>query len=136
MAVIGGAGVSRDRAILLKENAIKAKLNKYNQTNKTSAQTKLNKTVADYGKKKPPKSRTFTQQYATQSIKGADKGFSKSDYGVGAGAAIPYQIGSGQSTASATYNPPGTKPKPKPTNKFGAIAIADRLKNLNSNQAK
>lgn len=137
-APMNAASPTRSNAILAKENAIKAKLATWNTSNKKSSQTKLNKTVANYAKKKPPKPRMFNQQYSTQVIKGADKGFAKSDYGVGDGAAIPYQIGNQQATVSAKYVPPKAKPKPKPKLpvKPRSVAIGNRLRDLDKTKVK
>ena len=120
--VMTPASPYRSPEILAKEKAIKDRLATWNTSNQKSAQTKANKQVADWKKKlsgKPNSGwastplkdapRTFTQNYNTQAIKGADQGFTPSDYGVGAGAAIPYQIGTTSNTASAKYTPPKAK---------------------------
>lgn len=130
-APMTAASPTRSSAILAKENAIKAKLNKYNVANKKSATAQATKKLKPWLKGK--KAHTSTAFYNTQSIKGADKGFTKSDYGVGAGAAIPYQIGTDRQVAKVTHNP---NPKPKPTTKTRVVAIDNRLKNLDKTKVK
>lgn len=110
----------RDREIRAKENAILARLSRTNSNNRLSAQNKVNSQARAYGKRKPVKGKTFVSSYETQKIKGADQGFSKSDYGVGAGAAIPYQIGIQKNTATAKYTPKVPRIK-KPAAKSAAI---------------
>jgi nucleoid-associated protein YgaU len=104
------ASPSRDAQIKAKEDAIKRKLAKDSSGDKAKA-LKLAQAKA---KLAPGTGKKFTAQYTTKNILGEDKGFSKSDYGVGAGAAIPYQIGSGRASVSATATKPKPKPKPKP----------------------
>lgn len=101
---------SRAAQIKSKEDAIKRRLEKDSSAAKSKAQQAASakaKLAKGTGKK-------FTVNYNTQSILGENKGFTKSDYGVGAGAAIPYQIGSGKGSVSATASKPAPKPKPKP----------------------
>jgi hypothetical protein len=100
---------TRNREIRAKEDAIKRRLQRSNDNNKKSAQ----KSAAALANKAKGTGKTFTKSYTTQKILGADKGFTKSDYGVGAGAAIPYQIGDSKSTVAIKAT--GGKPKPKPT---------------------
>jgi hypothetical protein len=116
---------TRDAAIKAKENAIKSRLSRLNTTNKLAAQKVVNKQRSTYAKNKPAKGKTFMKQYNTQAIKGAKEGFTPSDYGVGAGAAIPYQIGESKATASATYTPEKRPGRPSTTTR--RVAIENRL---------
>lgn len=96
---------SRDVQIAGREAAIKRKLDKSNMANQRTALASINKKTGG------------TKKYATKEIAGADKGFTKSDYGVGLGAAIPYQItdGSGSVTKEREkLRQIEAKPKAKP----------------------
>lgn len=118
----------RSPEIIAKENAIKARLQRANNDNKASAQKSVNAQLAAYKKgKNKNKPITFTKTYNTQAIKGADQGFTPSDYGVGAGAAIPYQIGDSKATAAAQYTP---KPAPPTKRRTDTTAITKRLANI------
>lgn len=103
---------TRDQQIKAKEDAIKRRLASDSSKAKATAQSKVNKAAA--ARAKLGKYGTVTGSYDTKKILGSKEGFSKSDYGVGAGAAIPYQIGSGKGSVSKTINKPKPKPKPRP----------------------
>lgn len=106
---------SREAEIKAREDAIKRRLEETNKKNKDTATKTLDKRLKDMALK--GKYGKVTEKYQTQQILGADKGFTKSDYGVGAGAAIPYQIGTAEKTVSRESvrpeKPRAYKPKPK-----------------------
>jgi hypothetical protein len=85
------ASPSRSKLILDKENAIKRRLAAQNEKNKTSAYNKITK-----------RSSSGYRDYNTQSIK-TGNGFTKSDYGVGNGAAIPYQLQDTKKTVTRSF---------------------------------
>lgn len=100
----------RQSQIAAKEKAIKRRLAAGSLKDKDKAKKYVQakaKTAAGTGK-------TFNAKYTSKQILGADKGFAKSDYGVGAGAAIPYQVGDVKVNVSATASKPKPKPKPNP----------------------
>lgn len=70
----------RIKAGRAREAAIKRRLKKSNKKARSKAYASINKKKG--GKKK----------YKEQYIRGSDQGYRRSDYGVGHGAAIPYQI--------------------------------------------
>lgn len=88
---------TRDNLIKIKQSAIERRLNKANSKARTAAIAKSKKT------KKPV-------DYKTQAIK-SGSGFTPSDYGVGNGAAIPYQL----KTTTASSNKLPIKPRPVPS---------------------
>jgi LysM repeat protein len=96
-----------------KEAAIKKRLDAANKPALTKAKADVAKDLAKL--KAGGKSGTAKSSYTTQGILGSDKGFTKSDYGVGdnSGAAIPYQIGNSTKTVTTKYTAP-YKPKPIP----------------------
>jgi hypothetical protein len=100
---------SRSAEIAAKELAVRRKLSDYNSKNKNSALVKLKKN----------KAKVATERYNLKSIRTGD-GFTRSDYGVGKGAGIPYQIKQTSATVNKgrpNFKPP--KPRPKaPTPKF------------------
>ncbi len=111
---------SRSSQIRSKEAAITRRLSEVNSKNKKTASRAVMSGAIKL--KKAKKYGTITKSYDTQKILGADKGFTKSDYGVGSGAAIPYQIGAGKGKVSATVARPKPKPKavkPKATSSQG-----------------
>lgn len=87
---------NRDFQIKAKQSAIQRRLDKSNAKNKAAAEKKAGK-----GK---------TATWNTQYVKGKSQGYTKSDYGVGMGAAIPYSVGT-----TKKNNKPPTKPKPPTT---------------------
>lgn len=96
---------TRTKEIKAREDAIRRKLFAQNHKNQAVARSKINPKTGG------------TKTYETQRISGSREGFEKSDYGVGAGAAIPYQIlkGTGKiSVNKSKYQKPKPKPKPKP----------------------
>lgn len=105
----------RDQEVMQRENAIKKRLNAANQKNKIKATGEVAADMSAW-KKKHPKGGTHiaSKNYTTQGILGADKGYSKSDYGVDQGAAIPYEIGTTNHTVSKVSVPWG-KGKGKPS---------------------
>ncbi|MGS2592248.1 hypothetical protein [Streptomyces hebeiensis] len=78
-------GLPRKTEISMREAAIKRRLAKANNDAR-------NKTIKSIDPKKGG-----TKSYTTQSIK-TGGGFTKSDYGVGSGAAIPYQLSNTKKT--------------------------------------
>jgi hypothetical protein len=121
----------RSDAIMAKENAIKARLDKTNNLNKVKAQSSVAKELAAL--KKRGRTGVASRSYESQGILGADKGFSQSDYGVGAGAAIPYQIGTNQVKVSGATGLPTRKGKTMPSSGgrpesiWRKLAISNRL---------
>lgn len=96
--------------IASKEAAIKRRLSKDN----AKAKGKALASVKSQAVKNKGSGKTFTKSYTGQGIAGKDKGFTKSDYGVLEGAAIPYQITKNlKSKVSATASK-GPKRTPKP----------------------
>lgn len=70
---------NREFQIKAKQSAIQRRLAQSNAKNKAAAEKKAGK-----GK---------TATWSTQYVKGKDKGYTESDFGVGKGAAIPYSVG-------------------------------------------
>lgn len=89
----GRGSPERIKAGRAREDAIKRRLAKSNKKARAKAKGKINKKKGG------------TKSYKEQYIRGKSQGYSQSDYGVGAGAAIPYQIARRSETVS--------RPKPK-----------------------
>lgn len=102
---------TRSQEIKAKEDAIKKRLDAANKPAAAKATANVARDLASL--KKKGKTGTASSSYSAKSILGADKGFTKSDYGVGSGAAIPYQIGNTTKKVSAHYSAPGKKPPVK-----------------------
>lgn len=125
------AAPTRSQEIIAKENAIKKRLAKSNEDAKVAAGKNMNKKLAILKKRK--QTGVVSSSYNTQSILGANKGFAKSDYGVGAGAAIPYQIGTekqsviGSNKLPDIRRPPKKKGPPDWVNKAKDKAKADAI---------
>lgn len=115
---------SREKQIAVKHGAVKRAIQASN--------SKASKKAKDSIKKKG------TASYKEQYLKGSKQGFTKSDYGVGKGAAIPYQVGTNTAKVSKGIKtrpkpvdrgwdkppkfPPGKpKPMPRPTPRSGAV---------------
>lgn len=97
---------TRDQQITAKENAIKKRLQKRNTTNQIKAKGQV---AAELSKmRKGHRRGDVVRKYQTQAIRGSKEGYAKSDFGVGAGAAVPYQIGTYTNLEAGS-----TKPKPK-----------------------
>lgn len=117
------ASPTRDQQIVAKENAIKKRITWNNTKNRLRATADANKEFTKKKGKAP-----VVKTYDTQKLLGEKEGYTKSDYGIGQGAAIPYQIKSGKDTVvkskaarDAAKNPPpklGTPPS------FGAKKAA------------
>lgn len=100
---------------LQRQAAIQRRLDKENKAAEVGAKVKSSKMTPKGGKFTPT-------NYQEKYIKGEKEGFTKSDYGVGAGAAIPYQIGSKTKTYKGNKNTANkgtvpTKPKQPVANK-------------------
>lgn len=87
-----------------REDAIKRKLDVKNNANRTTALKSINSAKGG------------TATYGTQVISGPNTGtgYSKSDYGAGTGAAIPYRIENSAGTVSKAKPKPPSPPKPSP----------------------
>jgi hypothetical protein len=88
----------KSNAILAKESAIQKRLDQINNASKDKATSQLAKDIE--ARRKAHKSGTVTRKFDTQYIKGANEGFSQTDFGALQGAAIPYQIGTKTNTVS------------------------------------
>jgi hypothetical protein len=93
---------TRAQDIKTREDAIKRKLEETNHKNWLAAQAKISSKTGG--------TKTYDAK-VIDSGTGAAKGMSKSDYGSGSGAAIPYQVGTAKWTATKA-NPKAPKPKP------------------------
>ncbi|MFE1914986.1 hypothetical protein [Streptomyces anandii] len=131
-APMKAAAPTRSQQILAKENAIKNRLNGINTQNRVKATAQVSNDIKKLLKKH--KSGTVTKSYKTQSILGANKGFSKSDYGVGQGAGIPYQIGTSTQKVTQSTKPkkmtPHYTPAPKPQDAYKKAAAEAKAKAL------
>ncbi|MFE1145192.1 LysM peptidoglycan-binding domain-containing protein [Streptomyces rochei] len=105
-----GGTDNRSAEIKARENAIKRRL----EQESSKARSAALKDVRSQAGKAGGTGKTFTKNYTTKSILGENKGFTKSDYGVGNGAAIPYQVGNATAKVSATAT---KKPKKQPPKK-------------------
>lgn len=95
------ADASRESKIQAQQAAIQRRLDiKNNQAKRGS------KNIVKGGK-------GSADNYQYSYIRGADEGYSKSDYGIGGGAAIPYQVGTKTRNAGRIFNPPKSKPPAK-----------------------
>ncbi|HEY9259032.1 hypothetical protein [Chitinophaga sp.] len=93
----------RDYQIMMKRNAIERKLSDDNRAGMTKAIGAANKSKKN-------------STYSEGRILGQKEGFTNSDFGVGAGAAIPYQVANTTKTVK-----PGTKVPAPPKNIVGGV---------------
>lgn len=103
---------SRENEIASKRGAIERRLNQKSAAGKNSATQAANIEAAKL--RRQNKGGKVTKSYTTDYIKGDKEGFSRSDFGVGKGAAIPYQIGTKTDKVIKDVRRVNT-PKPKPS---------------------
>jgi len=124
-------GSAREKAIKAKETAIQKRLDSANSKSKEAAV----KDVKAQAAKAKGTGKTFNKNYSTEAILGSNKGFTKSDFGVSNGAAIPYQIGKATGKASATATKkkkPQYKPKPQKKHSTYTVKRGDNLSSIAS----
>jgi hypothetical protein len=116
-APMAAAAPMKDPAVKAKEDAIKRRLDADN----TKAKWNANKALVT--------KKSGTSQYDVKKIAGADKGFTQSDYGVGDGAAIPYQIQTDKGTVTKHLKPPlpSKNTKLDPITRARQMAIKSRM---------
>jgi hypothetical protein len=100
----------RDIKVKGQGDAIRRRLMQSNVKNEAAAKAQI--------KKQKGGSATYKSQY----IRGSNEGFSPSDFGIDAGAAIPYQIG----TKTHTIGPPTAKKAGGPASANNKAAAAAR----------
>jgi len=126
---------ARNSEIASKRNAIQRRLTQNSAAGKNSATQAANIEAAKL--RRQNKGGKVTKKYTQEYIKGEKEGFSSSDFGVGKGAAIPYQIGKKTNTINRDVrkvNIPKPKPKPKPTpgHRLYTVKRGDNLSSIAS----